>query len=212
MRGASWIRGQPREPHASRPARPASGTTTAAPRIDERFNGAKSGPLVAKLLIEDLPDEAVDRDRIEAYVGGDDHAGVDHLALRKLLQDAVEMALGVARLPADFEILVLQGDPRRVAEAEDAGDQALVHQLGLLEHLAVGGPAAPGGDDQPRRHLDAAADFDRVPGLIGLGPDEDVGQYVVAGDDAGHRLAHHPGLVEDVAEEFPILPVFSHAG
>src|SRR3989441_3748972 len=173
MSGASWIRGQPRERQASAPARAASGRTTSAPTREGRFNDA----LVAKLLIEDLPDEAVDRDGIEANVGGDDHAGVDHLTLRQLLQDAFEMALRLPRLTPDPEILVLEGHPRRVAEAEHAGDEALIHQLGLLEHLTVGGPAAPGGDDQPGRHLDAPADLDRVPGLIVLGPDEDVGQH-----------------------------------
>src|SRR6266581_9113860 len=102
---------------------------TSAPAIEERFNGARSVTLVAKLLIEDLPDEAVDRDGIEADVGGHDHSGVDHLTLRQLLQDALEMALRLPRLTPDPEILVLEGHPRRVAEAEHAGDEALIHQL-----------------------------------------------------------------------------------
>jgi len=38
-------------------------------------------------------------------------------------------------------------------------------------------------------------------GLVVLGSDEDVGQHVIAGDDARQRLSHHAGFVEDVAEE-----------
>src|SRR2546427_1199787 len=208
MSGASWIRGQPRERQASAPARAASGRTTSAPTREGRFNDA----LVAELLIEDLPDEAVDRDGIEADVGGRDHSRVDDLALGQLLQDALEMTVSVPLLASDPELLAFERDPPRVPEAEDPRDEALVHQLGLFEHLAVGRAAAHGGDHEPRRHLDAPADLHRMTGLIVLGADEDIGQHVVAGDDARYRLAHHPRLVEDVAEKIEILPVVGHAG
>jgi len=59
------------------------------------------------------------------------------------------MAVRVPRLAPDAELLALERDPRRVPEAEDTSDEALVHQLGLFEQLAVGGTAAPGGDDEP---------------------------------------------------------------
>src|SRR6267142_6653467 len=118
MSGASWISGQPRERHASTPTSPARPRTTR---------------LLAELLIEDLADEAVDRDGIEAHVRGRDDAGVDDLAPRQLLEDALEMAGRVPLLAPDLELLALERDPRGVAEAEDARDQALVHQLGLVE-------------------------------------------------------------------------------
>src|SRR5258705_13805293 len=185
MSGASWISGQPRERHASTPTSPARPRTTR---------------LLAELLIEDLADEAVDRDGIEAHVRGRDDAGVDDLAPQQLLEDALEMARRVPLLAPDLELLALERDPRGVAEAEDARDQALVHQLGLVEHLPVGRPA-PGPDDEPGRHLDAAADLHRPAGLIVLRPYQDVGQHVIARDDPGERLADHLRLVEDVAQE-----------
>src|SRR5262249_53534961 len=169
MSGASWISGQPRERHASTP------TSPARPRTSR---------LLAELLIEDLADEAVDRHGIEAHVRGRDDSGVDDLALRELLEHALEMAVGVPLLAPDAQLLALERDARRVAEAEHARDQALIHQLGLVEHLAVRGTAA-GADDQPRRYLDPAAHLHRTPGLVVLGPDQDVGQHVIAGDDAG---------------------------
>src|SRR5580765_7089107 len=184
MSGAWWISGQPRERHASTPTSPASARTTR---------------LLAELLIEDLADEAVDRDGIEAHVRRRDDARVDDLALRQLLEHTLEMPGRVALLAADPELLALERDPRGVAEAEHARDQALIHELGLVEHLAIG--RAAGADDEPRRHLDAAANLHRAAGLVVLGPDQNVGQHVVAGDDPGEGLAHHLRLVEHVAQE-----------
>src|SRR5690349_10984594 len=196
MSGASWISGQPRERHASTP------TSPARPRTSR---------LLAELLIEDLADEAVDRHGIEAYVRGGDDPGVDDLALRELLEHALEMAVGVPLLASNAKLLALERDARGVAEAEHARDQAVIHELGLVEHLAVGGAAAAA-DDEPRRDLDPAAHLHRAPGLIVLGPDQDVGQHVIAGNDAGERLADHLRLVEHVAQELQILPVVRHAG
>src|SRR6266850_229805 len=201
MSGASWISGQPRDRQASTPARAARRRTTSAPTTEGALDDARPSTLVAELLVEDLPDEAVDRDGIEADVRGRDHSGVDDLALRQLLEDALEMAGRVPLLAPDPELLALERDPRRVTKAEDPRDEPLVHQLGLLEHFAVGRTAAPGGDDEPRRDLDASADLDRAAGLVVLGPDEDVRQHVVAGDDTRQRLSHHPRLVEHVAEK-----------
>src|SRR2546426_12809155 len=115
MSGASWIRGQPRERQASAPARAASGRTTSAPTSEGRFNDA----LVAELLIEDLPDEAVDRDGIEADVGGRDHSRVDDLALGRLLQHPPEMSVSVPLLPSGPQLVPLQPAPPRVPGAED---------------------------------------------------------------------------------------------
>ena len=74
-----------------------------------------------------------------------------------------------------------------------------------------------------RRH-DHAADshLDRVldelsrreiidTGVIVLGGDQDVRQHVVAGDDAGQRLAHDARLVEDRAQLLRIRPLGVHA-
>src|SRR6267143_204306 len=200
MSGASWIIGHPRERHASAPARTARDSTTSAPTTGRRFNNSWAAALLAELLIEDLADEAVDRDGIEAHIGGRDDPGVDHLALRQLLEHALEVAGRVPLMAPDLELLALERDPRGIAEAEHSRDQALVHQLRLLEHLTVGrAPAAA--DHEPRRNLDAAANLHRASGLIVLGPDEDVRQHVIARDDPGHRLAHYLRLVEDVPEE-----------
>src|SRR5262245_21430297 len=195
MSGPSWISGQPRERHASAPT-----STVSARTISAWSARPASAALLAELLIEDLADEAVDRDGIEAHVRGRDDPGVDDLALRELFQDTLEMAVSVALLAADPELLALERDPRGVTEAEDARDQALVHQLGLVEHLAVG-RAAAGADDEPGRDLDAAAHLHRPAGLVVLRSHQDVGQHVVARDDPGERLAHHLRLVEDVAQE-----------
>src|SRR5262245_38146834 len=89
--------------------------------------------LLPELLVEDLPDEAVDGDRVEADVGGADHPGVDDLALAQLVEDALEVGLGVALLTLDAEVLALEEDPGRVLEAEHAGDQSPVHHLALAE-------------------------------------------------------------------------------
>src|SRR5262245_15965061 len=195
MSGASWISGQPRERHASAATSTASATTISASRARPA-----SAALLAELLIEDLADEAVDRHGIETHVRSRDDPGVDDLALRQLFQDALEMAVGVALLPPDPELLALERHARRVTEAEDARDQALVHQLRLVEHLAVG-RAAAGADDEPGRDLDAAAHLHRPARLVVLRSHQDVGQHVVARDDPGERLAHDLRLVEDVAQE-----------
>src|SRR5499426_4414068 len=200
MSGASWISGQPRERHAKTPVSAARPRTTSAPAT---VPGTRPAALLAELLIEDLADEAVDRDGIETHVRRGDDAGVDDLALRQLLEHALEMAAGIPLLAPDPELLALERDARGVAKAEHARDQALVHQLGLVEHLAVRRSGA-GADDEPGRHLDAAADLDRAPGLIVLRPHQDVGQHVVARDDPGERLSHHLRLVEHVAQELQI--------
>src|SRR2546430_6184106 len=198
MSGASCISGQPRERHASAPTSVARARTTSAPTTGGRFT--RSAALLAELLIEDLADEAVDGDGIEAHVRGRDDPGVDDLALRQLLEDALEMAVGVPLLAPDPELLALERDPRGIAEAEHARDQAPVHQLGLVEHLAVG-RAAAGADDEPGRHLDAAANLHRPAGLVVLWSHQDVGQHVIARDDPGERLADHLRLVEDMTQE-----------
>ena len=46
--------------------------------------------------------------------------------------------------------------------------------------------------------------------LVGLGADQDVGEYVVAGDDAPERLPHHAGLLEHVLQPLPITPRLEH--
>src|SRR6516165_7885921 len=196
MSGASWINGQPSERHTSTPASPAS------PRTSR---------LLAELLIEDLADEAIDRDRIEADVRSLDDPGIDDLSLRELLEHALDMAVRVPLVAPDPQLLALERDARRVAEAEHPRDQALIHQLRLVERLAVG-RAAAGADDESRRHLDAPAHLDRAAGLVVLGSDQDVGQHVIARDDSGERLADHLRLVEHVTQELWILPVVRHAG
>src|SRR2546426_5140038 len=80
-----------------------------------------------EFLVEDLADEAVEGDGVEADVGRGDHAGVDDLALGQLLQHALEMAARLAVLPGDLEILALQSHARGVAEAEDARHDPMVH-------------------------------------------------------------------------------------
>src|SRR5205823_6977779 len=72
--------------------------------LNETVEGSLDG-LVAELLVEDLADEAVERDGIEAHVRRDDHPRVDDLPLRQLLQDALEVVLRVALLAADLQIL-----------------------------------------------------------------------------------------------------------
>src|SRR6516164_2071468 len=134
------------------------------------------------------------------HVMGRAHPGVDDLTLRELLEHALEVAPGVALLAPDPELFALERDARGVAEAEHARDQALVHQLGLVEHLAVG-RAAAGTDDEPGRDLDAATHLHRPARLVVLRSHQDVGQHVIARDDPGERLAHHLRLVEDVAQE-----------
>src|SRR5262245_19195841 len=205
MSGASWISGQPRERHASTPTSAATARTLSAWSARPPW-----AALLAELLIEDLADEAVDRDGIETHVRGRDDPGVDDLALRELFQDALEMAVGVALLAPDPELLALERDPRGVTEAEHARDQALVHQLGFVEHLAIS-RAAAGADDKAGRDLDATAHLHRSAGLVVLRSHQDVGQHVVARDDPGKRLAHHLRLLEDVAQELEILPVVGHA-
>src|SRR5204863_3594741 len=105
--------------------------------LNETVEGSLDG-LVAKLGVEDLADEAVKRDGIEAHVRRDDYPRVDDLPLRQLLQDALEVILRVALLAADLQVLALERHARGVAEAEDAGHEPPVHQLGLAEDLAVG--------------------------------------------------------------------------
>src|SRR5215468_6392795 len=200
MSGASWISGQPRERQASAPTSTASARTTSAWSARPHVMGRALAALLAELLIEDLADEAVDRNRIEAHVRGRDHPGVDDLTLRELLEHALEVAAGVALLAPDPELFALERDARGVAEAEHTRDQALVHQLGLVEHLAVG-RAAAGTDDEPGRDLDAATHLHRPARLVVLRSHQDVGQHVIARDDPGERLAHHLRLVEDVAQE-----------
>src|SRR5205809_4344825 len=166
---------------------------------------------VPKLRVQDLADEAVDRDRVEAHVGGDDHPRVDDLALRQLLEHPLELAVRVPVVAPNPQLFALERDLRGVAEAEHAGDKPPVHQLALVEDLAVRRPGAAGADHEARRDLDAPADFDRAARLLVLGPDQDVREHVVAGNDPRQRLPHHPGLVEDVAEELEILPLLAHA-
>src|SRR5437764_7027847 len=178
--------------------------------LNETVEGSLDG-LVAKLGVEDLADEAVERDGIEAHVRRDDHPRVDDLPLRQLLQDALEVILRVSLLAADLQVLALERHARGVAEAEDAGNEPPVHQLGLAEDLAVGGPvAAAGRDHEPRRDLDAPPHLHRPARPLTLLADEDVGQHVVASDDPGQRLAHHARRLEDVPEELQILPLLAH--
>src|SRR4029450_5339357 len=93
-----------------------------------------------ELLVQDLGDEAVERDRVEAHVGGQDHPGVDDLSLRQLVQRALHLGLRVAVPALDLEVLPLERHlvAIGVGEGEDARDQRLVHQLVLLEEIAVG--------------------------------------------------------------------------
>src|SRR5881397_3744470 len=72
---------------------------------------------------------------------------------------------------------------RRVTEAEHARHDPRVHQLALAEHLAV--RRRVGAQHEPGRHPDAAAHLHglRRP-LVLRGAEQDVGQDVVAGDDA----------------------------
>src|SRR3989449_8718584 len=161
--------------------------------------------------VEDLADEAVDRDRIEARVRGDDHPRGDHLALRQPLQHPLELAVRVPVVTPDPQLFALERDSRGVAEAEDAGEEPPVHQLALVEDLAVGRPATARPDHEARRDLDTPADLHRPARLLVLGPHPDVGEHGVAGDDPGQRLPHDPRLVEDVTEELQILPLVAHA-
>src|SRR5439155_12665646 len=151
------------------------------------------------------------RDGVEAHVGRDDHPGVDHLTLRQLLQHPLQLAVRVAVVAPDPQLFALERDLRGVAEAEHAGDEPPVHQLALVEDLAVRRPGAAGSDHETRRHLDAPADLHRPARLLVLGPDQDVREDVVTGNDPGQRLPDHPRLVEDVAEELQILPLPAHA-
>src|SRR5207302_4136473 len=199
------MRARPRGPPGTgRPARPRPAGASTIPRARLGRRGPSSAhhdkrpaALLAELLVEDLADEAIDRDGIEANVRGRDDPGVDHLALREFLEDALDVAVRVPLLTADLELLALERDTRGIAEAEHPRDQALVHQLRLLEHLAVRRTSA-GADDEPRRDLDAPANLHRASGLVVRGTHQDVGQHAIARDDPGEGLAHHLLLVEDV--------------
>src|SRR2546427_8716333 len=140
--------------------------------------------LVAELLVEDLADEAVDRDGVEAHIGGDDHSRVDHLALRQLLQHPLELTVRVPVVAPDPQLFALERDSRGVAEAEDAGEEPPVHQLALVEDLAVGRPAAARPDHEARRDLDTPADLHLPARLAWLWPHHD------GGGDAVAREAH----------------------
>src|SRR5262249_9306918 len=142
---------------------PCDGLRRAPPHVP----AGRPAALLAKLLIEDLADKAGDRDGIEAHVRRGDDTRVDDLALRQRLEHALEMAAGIPLLAPDPELLALEREARGVAEAEHARDQALVHQLGLVEHLAVRRSGA-GADDEPGRHFHAAADLHLTHGPIVL--------------------------------------------
>src|SRR5207244_12365757 len=111
----------------------------------------------------------------EARVRADDHTLVDHLALRQLLQHPLELAVRVPVVTPDPQLFALERDSRGVAEAEDAGKEPPVHQLALVEDLAVGRPAAARPDHEARRDLDTPADLPRQARLIVLGPHTAVG-------------------------------------
>src|SRR4029453_15310636 len=132
-------RGSVASPASATPACP-RGRPGAARSACRPATGASTihGPgLLAKLLVEDLADEAVDRNRIEAHVGGHDDAGIYDLAPRQLLEDALDVPGRVPLLAPDLELLALERYPRGWAEAEPPRDQPLVHQLRLIETLAV---------------------------------------------------------------------------
>src|SRR5207245_8352079 len=103
-----------------------------APRGARRpSEGGPSPPpreLLAEFGVEDLADESVDRDGVEAHVGGHDHPRVDDLPLRELLQHTLELAVRVAVVAPDPQLFALERDLRGVTEAEDAGDEPPVHQ------------------------------------------------------------------------------------
>src|SRR5262245_48919825 len=172
--------------------------------------GGVKKPSFLELLIEDLTDEAVDRYRIEVRVGRNDHARVDDLALSELLQDPLQVVFGRPGVPPDLQVFALQHQPRGIAEAEDAGHQRVVHELALAEQLAIRGPVTVRGDHHPGGDPDPPADFHGPSRLLTLGPHQDVGQRVVAGDDSGHRTPHHPRLLEDVAQPLGIIPGSRH--
>src|SRR5437773_6793907 len=165
-----------------------------------------------EFLVEDLGDEAVEGDGVEAHVGGEDDAGVDHLALGQLVHGALDLRLGVAVGAEDIEVLALQRDlvARGVHEGEDAGHQGLVHHLVLLEEIAVGLPGPPGSEDEARGDLDLAADLHGAMRLLFLGPHEDVGEHVIAGDDAGNGLAQDLRLLKEMLEELGIVAFSEH--
>src|SRR5207245_10877924 len=119
---------------------------------------------------------------------GPDRPRVDDLPLRELLQHTLELAVRVAVVAPDPQLFALERDLRGVTEAEDAGDEPSVHQLTVVEDLAVGRPGAPGADHEARRDLDAPADLDRPARLLVLGPDQDVGQHVVASRSEERRV------------------------
>src|SRR5262245_13473226 len=98
---------------------------------------------VAKFLVEDLADEAVDRDRIEPHVRGLDHPGIDDLPLRQLVEHALQMSGRVALLPANLQLLALQRHPGGVTEAEHPRHQAMIHQLPVAEQFTVRPAVAP---------------------------------------------------------------------
>jgi len=47
--------------------------------------------------------------------------------------------------------------------------------------------------------------------VLRLGPDEDVGEDLVARDDADERLPHDLRVLEDVPQELEIAPALQHA-
>src|SRR6266545_593945 len=178
----------------------------------ERSRRRRRARLGSEFLVEDLGDEAVEGDGIEAHVGGEDDAGVDDLALGQLVQGALDLRLGVAVRAQDIEVFALEGDlmARGVHEGEDARHQRLVHHLVLLEELAVGLSGPPGGEDEARRDLDLAADLHGAMRLLFLRPHEDVGEHVIARDDAGDGLAQDLRLLEEVLEELGVVTLSEH--
>src|SRR5215470_13133199 len=170
--------------------------------------------LAPELLIQDLGDEAIQRDGIEAHIGREDHAGVNDLALGQLVEGALDLGLGVPVDSLDRQVfaferhLVLGG----VHEREDARDERLIHEVCVLEEIAVGLPGAPGGEHETRRDLDLAADLHRRRRLPLLRPHQHVGKHVIAGDDSGDRLAEDLRLVEQVLEELRVVALAEHEG
>src|SRR3989442_15152681 len=65
----------------------------------------RHAPLLAELPVEDLADEAIDRDRIEADAGERDNARVDSPAPGPPLQDPVAGTAAVAPMPAALQDL-----------------------------------------------------------------------------------------------------------
>src|SRR5258708_32941230 len=75
--------------------------------------------LISELPVQDLADEAVEGHRVEPRVRRRDHRRVDHLASRQLFQHPLDLRPRIALVAPDRQVLALQGDAARVAEAEE---------------------------------------------------------------------------------------------